>query len=152
MSTLLNLLALLKTNSQTALIVAVGIVSAFGGHWFTKEHYEAQIASEREQMALAVKQQKEDYEKRISTATSRLVLESRRADANRAERDNLLDRLRVANARISERADSNPDRSYRAEYARCRKFLEEGAELASEGSQLVGRIATEKDALSEIVK
>lgn len=152
MSTLLNILALLKTNSQTALIVVVGIASAFGGHWLTKEHYEAQIASEREQIALAVKQQKEDYEKRISTATSKLVLESRRADTARTERDNLLNRLRVANARISERADSNPDRSYRAEYARCRKFLEEGAELLGEGSNLVGRIAREKDALADVVK
>ena len=103
-------------------------------------------------MATTVSNQRKEYEQRISEATSRYVLASRRADANRVERDNLLDRLRVANARISERADSNPDRSYRAEYARCRKFLEEGAELASEGSQLVGRIATEKDALSEIVK
>ena len=151
MSTLLNILALLKTNSQTALIVVVGIASAFGGHWLTKEHYEAQIASEREQIALAVKQQKEDYEKRISTATSRLVLESRRADANRAERDNLLNRLRVANAR-ADRADTDSNSVDRAEYARCRRFLEEGAGLLAEGDDLARRIAREKDALSEIVK
>ena len=151
MSTLLNILALLKTNSQTALIVVVGIASAFGGHWLTKEHYEAQIASEREQIALAVKQQKEDYEKRISTATSRLVLESRRADTARTERDDLLRRLRVANAR-ADRADTDSNSVDRAEYARCRRFLEEGAGLLAEGDDLARRIAREKDALSEIVK
>ena len=151
MSTLLNILALLKTNSQTALIVVVGIASAFGGYWLTKEHYEAQIASEREQIALAVKQQKEDYEKRISTATSRLVLESRRADTARTERDDLLNRLRVANAR-ADRTDTDSNSVDRAEYARCRRFLEEGAGLLAEGDDLARRIAREKDALSEIVK
>lgn len=152
MSTLLNILALLKTNSRTALIVVLCLVSAYMSHWLTKARYEAQIATEREQTALAIKEQGKDYERRLSEATSKLVLESRRADANRAERDDLLNRLRVANARISERADTDTDRSYRAEYAQCRKFLSEGAGLLSEGSGLVGRIAREKDALSEIVK
>ena len=91
------------------------------------------------------------YEKRISEATSRLVLESRRADVARAERDDLLRRLRVASAR-ADGATANPDRSYRAEYAQCRRFLSEGAGLLSEGSGLVGRIAREKDALAELSK
>ena len=118
-------------------------------HWLTKAHYEAQIATEREQTALAIKKQGKDYERRLSEATSKLVLESRRADANRAERDNLLNRLRVASSR-ADGASANPDRSYRAEYAQCRRFLSEGAGLLSEGSGLVGRIAREKDALALI--
>ena len=151
MSTLLNILALLKINSRTALIVVLCLVSAYMAHWLTKAHYEAQIATEREQTALAIKKQGKDYERRLSEATSKLVLESRRADANRAERDDLLRRLRVASAR-ADGATANPDRSYRAEYAQCRRFLSEGAGLLSEGSGLVGRIAREKDALSEVVK
>lgn len=149
MSTLLNILALLKTNSRTALIVVLCLVSAYMAHWLTKAHYEAQIATEREQTALAIKKQGKDYERRLSEATSKLVLESRRADANRAERDNLLNRLRVASSR-ADGASANPDRSYRAEYAQCRRFLSEGAGLLSEGSGLVGRIAREKDALALI--
>lgn len=152
MSTLLNILALLKTNSRTALIVVLCLVSAYMAHWLTKAHYEAQIATEREQTALAIKQQGKDYERRLSEATSKLVLESRRADVARTERDALLNRLRVANARISERADTDTVRSYRAEYAQCRRFLSEGAELLSEGDDLARRIAREKDALSDIVK
>ncbi len=152
MSTLLNILALLKTNSRTALIVVLCLVSAYMAHWLTKARYEAQIATEREQTALAIKEQGKDYERRLSEATSKLVLESRRADVARTERDNLLNRLRVASARISERADTDTERSYRAEYARCRKFLSEGAGLLSEGSELAGRIAREKDALAEVVK
>lgn len=152
MSTLLNILALLKTNSRTALIVVLCLVSAYMAHWLTKARYEAQIATEREQTALAIKEQGKDYERRLSEATSKLVLESRRADVARTERDDLLNRLRVASARISERADTDTERSYRAEYARCRKFLSEGAGLLSEGSELAGRIAREKDALAEVVK
>lgn len=152
MSALLNILALLKTNSRTALIVVLCLVSAYMAHWLTKARYEAQIATEREQTALAIKEQGKDYERRLSEATSKLVLESRRADVARTERDDLLNRLRVASARISERADTDTERSYRAEYARCRKFLSEGAGLLSEGSELAGRIAREKDALAEVVK
>lgn len=150
MSTLLNILALLKTNSRTALIVVLCLVSAYMAHWLTKARYEAQIATEREQTALAIKEQGKDYERRLSEATSKLVLESRRADANRAERDNLLNRLRVASAR-ADGTSTNPDRSYRAEYAQCRKFLSEGAGLLSEGSELARRIAREKDALATLV-
>ena len=151
MSTLLNILALLKTNSRTALIVVLCLVSAYMAHWLTKARYEAQIATEREQTALAIKEQGKDYERRLSEATSKLVLESRRADANRVERDNLLSRLRVANAR-ADRADTDSTGVDRAEYARCRKFLEEGAGLLSEGDELARRIAREKDALSELSK
>ena len=151
MSTLLNILALLKINSRTALIVVLCLVSAYMAHWLTKARYEAQIATEREQTALAIKEQGKDYERRLSEATSKLVLESRRADVARTERDNLLNRLRVASAR-ADGTSTNPDRSYRAEYAQCRRFLSEGAGLLSEGSALAGRIAREKDALSEIVK
>ena len=150
MSTLLNILALLKINSRTALIVVLCLVSAYMAHWLTKARYEAQIATEREQTALAIKQQGKDYERRLSEATSKLVLESRRADVARTERDDLLNRLRVASAR-ADGASANPDRSYRAEYAQCRKFLSEGAGLLSEGSGLVGRIAREKDALATLV-
>lgn len=151
MSTLLNILALLKTNSRTALIVVLCLVSAYMAHWLTKARYEAQIATEREQTALAIKEQGKDYERRLSEATSKLVLESRRADTARSERDDLLARLRVANAR-ADGASADSDRSYRAEYAQCRKFLGEGAELLAEADDLARRIAREKDTLAEIVK
>ena len=155
------MIALLKTafvfltaNKKYAgilLIVAGFALSAYLGSSYQKAKCDAQLADFEAQMAIQVKQQKEDYEKRISTATSKLVLESRRADTARTERDNLLNRLRVANAR-ADRADANPVRSYRAEYAQCRRFLEEGAGLLAEGDDLARRIAREKDALSEIVK
>lgn len=152
MSTLLNILALLKTNSRTVLIVVLFLVSAYMAHWLTKTHYEAQIATEREQTALAIKEQGKDYERRLSEATSKLVLANRRADSARSERDTLLKRLRTADARISERTKADTNRSYRTEYAQCRKFLTEGAELLGTGDSLARRIAREKDALSAIVK
>lgn len=148
--TALAFLTTYKKYASALLIIAACALSAWLGSSYQKAKCEAQIATEREQTALAIKEQGKDYERRLSEATSKLVLESRRADANRAERDDLLRRLRVASAR-ADGASANPDRSYRAEYAQCRKFLIEGADLLSEGDQLARRIAREKDALATLV-
>ena len=149
--TALTFLTTYKKYASALLIIAACVLCAWLGSSYQKAKCEAQIADFKAQMANAVSNQRKDYEKRISEATSRLVLESRRADVARSERDALLSRLRVASAR-ADGATAHSDRSYRAEYAQCRKFLSEGAGLLSEGSGLVGRIAREKDALSEIVK
>lgn len=149
--TALAFLTAYKSKAIPLLIIAACALCAWLGSSYQKAKCEAQIADFKAQMASAVSDQRKNYERRLSEATSKLVLESRRADANRAERDDLLRRLRVASAR-ADGATANPDRSYRAEYAQCRRFLSEGAGLLSEGSELAGRIAREKDALAEIVK
>lgn len=149
--TALTFLTTYKKYASALLIIAACALCAWLGSSYQKAKCEAQIADFKAQMANAVSNQREDYERRLSEATSKLVLESRRADANRAERDNLLNRLRVASAR-ADGTSANPDRSYRAEYAQCRKFLIKGSELLSEGATLARRIAREKDALAEIVK
>lgn len=149
--TALAFLTTYKKYAGALLIVAGFALCAWLGSSYQKAKCEAQIADFKAQIAIQTEEQRKDYEKRISEATSRLVLESRRADVARTERDNLLNRLRVASAR-ADGATANSDRSYRAEYAQCRKFLIEGSELLSEGDQLAGRIAREKDALAEIVK
>ena len=149
--TVLAFLTTYKKYASALLIVAACALCAWLGSSYQKAKCDAQIADFKAQMASAVSNQREDYERRLSEATSKLILESRRADANRAERDNLLNRLRVASAR-ADRATANSDRSYRAEYTQCRKFLIESSELLSEGDQLARRIAREKDALAEIVK
>lgn len=151
MSTLLSILGLLKTNSKVVVVVALCALSAWGTYMATKAHYEAKEAAFMQKIYAKHASQKDDYERRLSEATSKLVLESRRADVARTERDDLLRRLRVASAR-ADGASANPERSYRAEYAQCRKFLSQGAELLAEADDLARRIAREKDALSEIVK
>ena len=150
MSTLLSILGLLKTNSKVVVVVALCALSAWVTYMATKAHYEAKEAAFMQKIYAKHASQKDDYERRLSEATSKLILESRRADANRAERDNLLNRLRVASAR-ADGATADSDRSYRAEYAQCRKFLIEGSELLSKGDQLARRIAREKDALATLV-
>ncbi len=147
--TVCTFLTAYKSKAIPPLIIAACLLSAWLGSSYQKAKCEAQIADFKAQMASAVSNQREDYERRLSEATSKLVLESRRADANRAERDDLLRRLRVASAR-ADGATANSDRSYRAEYAQCRKFLTEGSELLSEGDQLARRIAREKDTLALI--
>ena len=140
-----------KSKAIPLLIIAACALCALLGSSYQKAKCEAQIADFKAQMASAVSDQRKDYERRLSEATSKLILESRRADVARTERDDLLRRLRVASAR-ADGASANPDRSYRAEYAQCRKFLGEGAELLAEADDLARRIAREKDALAEIVK
>lgn len=149
--TALAFLTTYKKYASALLIIAACALCAWLGSSYQKAKCEAQIADFKAQMASAVSNQRKDYEKRISEATSRLVLESRRADVARTERDDLLNRLRVASAR-ADGASANSDRSYRAEYAQCRKFLGEGAELLAEADDLARRIAREKDALAEVVK
>ncbi len=150
-TTILTFLTTYKKYAGILLIVIACALSAWLGSTYQKAKCDAQIADFKAQIAIQTEEQRKSYEKRISEATSLLVLESRRADANRVERDDLLRRLRVASAR-ADGASANPDRSYRAEYAQCRKFLSESARLLSEGSELAGRIAREKDALAEVVK
>ncbi len=148
--TALTFLTAYKKYASALLIIAACALSAYLGSSYQKAKCEAQIADFKAQMASEVSNQRKDYEQRISEATSRYVLESRRADTARTERDALLNRLRVANAR-ADRADTDSTGIDREQYARCRKFLEEGAGLLSEGDDLARRIAREKDALSEIV-
>ena len=145
----LTFLTTYKKYASALLIVAACALCAWLGSSYQKAKCEAQIADFKAQIAIQTEEQRKSYEKRISEATSRLVLESRRADANRAERDNLLNRLRVASAR-ADGATADSDRSYRAEYAQCRKFLIKGSELLAECNDLARRIAREKDALASI--
>ena len=140
-----------KSKAVPLLIIAVCALCAWLGSSYQKAKCDAQIADFKAQIAIQTAEQRKSYEKRISEATSRLVLESRRADVARTERDNLLNRLRVASAR-ADGATADSGRSYRAEYAQCRRFLSQGAELLAEADDLARRIAREKDALSEIVK
>lgn len=149
--TVLAFLTTYKKYASVLLIIAACALCAWLGSSYQKAKCEAQIADFKTQIAIQTEEQRKDYEKRISEATSRLVLESRRADVARTERDNLLNRLRVASAR-ADGATANPDRSYRAEYAQCRKFLIKGSELLVSCDSLARRIAREKDALAEIVK
>lgn len=148
--TALSFLTTYKKYAGILLIIAACALCAWLGSSYQKAKCEAQIADFKAQIAIQTEEQRKSYEKRISEATSRLVLESRRADANRAERDNLLNRLRVASAR-ADGATADSDRSYRAEYAQCRRFLSEGSGLLAEGDDLARRIAREKDALATLV-
>ena len=148
--TALAFLTTYKKYASALLIIAACALCAWLGSSYQKAKCEAQIADFKAQIAIQTEEQRKSYEKRISEATNRLVLESRRADVARTERDNLLNRLRVASAR-ADGATANPDRSYRAEYAQCRKFLIEGSELLVSCDSLARRIAREKVALSTLV-
>ena len=136
-------------------IILVGILcaaSAMATWMFQSYRYEAQINSINSQMAELTAQQEKEYAERLSKATSELVSANRRADALRADRDAISKRLLDANNRETSRTERDSSSTYRTEYAQCRKFLSESIELLNEGAELAGRVASEKDALSELVK
>lgn len=137
---------------KTILVGILCAASAMAAWVFQSYKYEAQINSINSQMAELTAQQEKEYAAKLSKATSDLVLANRRLDTARSERDDLSKRLQYANNRETARAEASPDRSYRTEYAQCRKFLSESIDLLNEGANLAGRIAGEKDALSELVK
>ena len=119
---------------------------------YQSHKYEAQIAQIKSSLAEATAKQEKEYADKLSKATSDLVLANRRADTARSERDALLDRLHHANDSETQRANQSPDRSYRDEYATCRKFLSEGAGLLGEGDDLARKFAREKDAVVQIAR
>ena len=132
------------------LIVAVGVALCASSAWlaysYQKAKYESQIADLKAQMASAVAAQEKTY------ATNELVIANRNADALRRDRDRILERLRSADSRQTERASTDSGKSFKEEYAQCRRLLSESIDLLVEGDELVRGIAVEKDALSEIVK
>lgn len=138
------------------LTVGLGIVLCVSSAWLTyscqEKKYVAQIALIREQMASAVAEQEKSYAEKLAKATDELVTANRNADALRRDRDTLVKRLRSADARQDSRTSADPERTYREEYAQCRRFLSESIDLLVEGDELVRGIAVEKDALSEIVR
>lgn len=140
------------TYFKVAWVISLCFVVGSLTYSYQAHKYEAQIAQIKSSLADATAKQEKEYADKLSKATSDLVLANRRADTARLERDDLLKRLRTADARETERANASPGRSYRTEYTTCRKFLSEGAELLGEGDELVRKLASERDALSAIVK
>lgn len=138
------------------LIVAVGValcaLSAWLAYSYQKAKYESQIADLKAQMASAVAAQEKTYAEKLAKATNELVIANRNADTLRRDRDRILERLRSADSRQTERASTDSGKSFKEEYAQCRRLLSESIDLLVEGDELVRGIAVEKDALSEIVK
>lgn len=140
------------TYFKIAWVVSLCFVVGSLTYSYQAHKYDAQIAQIQSSLAEATAKQEKEYASKLSKATSDLVLANRRADDARSERDDLLKRMRTADARETERTAASPDRSYRTEYAQCRKFLSEGADLLGEGDDLARRLASERDALAELVK
>lgn len=152
MSTLLNILALLKANSRTALIVVLCLVSAYMAHWLTKAHYEAQIADFKAQIAIQVKEQERQHAQKLSQAISERDSANARLDSLNRSNSALLDRLRNANNRETERTAEYSKDALTERYEGCRRLLLRGNELAERGSRMVQRLSTDYKALSEVVK
>lgn len=138
------------------LIVAVGValcaLSAWLAYSYQEKKYVAQISRIREQLASVVADQEKKYAEKLSKATDDLIRANRNADALRRDRDRILERLRSADSRQDSRASTDSRKSFKEEYAQCRRFLSESVDLLVEGDELVRGIAVEKDVLASIVK
>ncbi len=141
-----------KKHLTVGLGIALCVSSAWLAYSYQEKKYVAQIALIREQMASAVAEQEKSYAEKLSKATDDLIRANRNADALRRDRDRILERLRSADSRQTERASTDSERTYREEYAQCRRFLSESIDLLVEGDELARGIAVEKDALAGIVR
>ena len=149
--------------TKTYLYIALGAVIAAGvlfgsgyqyGHARTAEKYEAQI-----------KDMKADWQSKVSAvekeAQEKYEEQSKRLSQALAQRDKALASarsLRVTSVRVRDIADTRAESDLQAardtgdsnkeRLGRCEKLLGEGADLVGEGSELLTRVAADKDTLS----
>lgn len=156
------MIALLKTafvfltaNKKYAgilLIVAGFALSAYLGSSYQKAKCDAQLADFEAQMAIQVKEQERQHAQKLSQAISERDSANARIDSLSRSNSALLDRLRNANNRETERATEYSKDALTERYEGCRRLLLRGNELAERGSRMVQRLSTDYKALSEIVK
>lgn len=126
--------------------VICAALGAFAGWFVTSSRYEARIADDALEAAVArAEQGKKAYEKLIEAQNS---LDAWRSSAESMSVE--LDRMRDAQRSVRESASAC--RVERAAVARCEGLLREGSSLLAEGADLLERNAGIHDALASTVK
>ncbi|MCI6530248.1 MAG: hypothetical protein MR428_04045 [Mesosutterella sp.] len=153
--------------TKTYLYIALGAVIAAGvlfgsgyqyGHARTAEKYEEQI-----------KDMKADWQSKVSAiekeAQEKYEEQTKKLSAALAQRDKALASariLRTTAVRVRDIADTRAESDLQAAAAsgdgnkerlgRCEKLLGEGADLVGEGSELLTRVAADKDTVLKAVE
>lgn len=137
-----------------------GAVVAFGvGYWVADQHYEAEVAEIKQSYAETARtaQEKHDAELfKLSAQLSSAVAErdQKIADLERTERAraDLSARMLVfaADGNRVPAADSDPCHAVRTELQNCAGLLAEGSRLREEGARLLGKCASNLDAIKKL--
>ena len=153
-STALSLLtSVIGTSWFKPLCIALGCVaSAWLGYSYSAHSYEAQIASIRSEMASATAQMEKENAQRLANAYQERENANARIDALARSNSDLLNRVRKysgssATAKAGSTADADSE-----SLARCRRLLQQGAELVTLACERYGKCAANHDALIELVK
>ena len=141
------------------LIAGVGGIAFVAGYWIADQHYEAELAEIQQAYAESARkaQEKHDAELyKLSAELSETIAERDKkiADLERTERaraDLSARMLQLASDsdRVSE-ADSDPCLAVRAELRSCVSLLSEGSRLRQEGARLLGKCASNLDAVKKL--
>lgn len=135
-------------------LAAIGIFVS--GYKYAASIYKAEIAQIREEHALATKELTDEYREKERGQAQQLADAWDKYEKARAESVDFradVDRVRKLadnyRSRLSAAGTDSCD-AIRERLASCTKLLEEGADLASEGSGLLGEVAAKKDAVVKI--
>ena len=148
----LTFLTTYKKYASALLIIAACALCAWLGSSYQKAKCEAQIADFKAQIAIQVKEQERQHAQKLSQAISERDSANARLDSLNRSNSALLDRLRNANNRETERTAEYSKDALTERYEGCRRLLLRGNELAERGSRMVQRLSTDYKALSEVVK
>ena len=152
-STALSLItSVIGTSWFKPMLITLGCVaSAWLGYSYSAHSYEAQIQSLRSEMASATATMEKENAQRLSKAIEERDSANSRIDALTRSNSDLLARVRKSSGSAPTTAGSSAE-SDAESLARCRRLLQESAELLDEGCRLYGRCASNHDALIELVK
>lgn len=140
-------------------LIGGAVIAFICGYWIADQHYEAELAEIKQAYAETAReaQEKHDAEMyKLSAELSETIAErdQKIADLERTERAraDLSARMLVFAAdsnRLSE-ADADPCKPVRAELRSCVNLLAEGSRLRQEGAELLGKCASNLDAVKNL--
>lgn len=140
-------------------IVGCAVLAFGGGYWVADQHYEAELAEIKQAYAETAReaQEKHDAEMyKLSAQLSETIAERDKkiADLERTERaraDLSARMLQLASdSNQMPAADSDPCKPVRTELQSCVRLLAEGSQLRQEGAQLLGKCASNLDAIKQL--
>ena len=129
---------------------AVAAFGFMGGIFITSNHYErvnAQILAENNKV---VAQRIADDSKKLAEVISERDALRNSLAVLTTDNNKLLERVRIA-SNPSSKPSGTAVVAY-DKYAKCQRLLAESTELLAEGSELLGRVNTDKETLSSLIK
>ena len=141
-------------------LVVGGAVAAFGcGYWVADQHYEAEVAEMKQAYAETAREAQEKHDAEIFKLSAQLsetiaerdqkIADLEHAQRARADLSARMLQLAADSDRVSA-SDTDPCKPVRTELQSCVRLLAEGSRLREEGAQLLGKCASNLDAIKQL--